>query len=158
MNPCPCGYADEDRCQCHSEQIKRYLARLSGPLIDRIDMQVKMSRLPPALLSLSNKQYQENSAKIRLRVSEASNRQLQRQNKFNHALRVAELNQYAQLEPSAQALLDKLMVKLNLSARAYHRVLKVALTIADLENCPTIQEGHISEAFGFRCLDRGGHE
>jgi magnesium chelatase family protein len=155
MNPCPCGYAGNkayDACQCSSEQIKRYIGKISGPLLDRIDMHVEVPRLTPDALSLQAPV--ENSAAVRERVKKARERQQQRQNKCNAELTVSELTTRAELPAAAKQLLNQIMLKFNLSARVYHRAIKVARTIADLENSPLVLASHVSEALSFRCLDR----
>lgn len=154
MNPCPCGYARSglDVCHCSEEQVKRYLSKISGPLLDRIDMQVEVPRLPNEVLTL-NKQ-EEPSSVVYERVRKAHHFQLQRQGKFNTALTVPELDLIGKMESDAQQLLNQVMAKFNFSARAYHRIVKVARTIADLANSHLLQESHLSEALQYRCLDR----
>jgi magnesium chelatase family protein len=156
MNPCPCGYAGSptDTCRCTSEQIKRYLGKISGPLLDRIDMHVEVARLQPTLLMQSEKTPAESSELVRARVQRAREQQASRQGKCNALLSVPELDALAEMEKEAEILLQQAMMKFNLSARVYHRILKLARTVADLENNLTINVGHISEALGFRCLDR----
>jgi magnesium chelatase family protein len=156
MNPCPCGYAgsSQDLCDCSKEQIQRYLAKISGPLLDRIDMQVEVARLSPEMLAFSNHSACESSATVRDRVHSARERQLKRQSKCNAALTVPELDQYAPIQGKTEQLLNHMMLKFNLSARAYHRIIKVARTIADLESCTSILEEHVSEALNYRRLDR----
>jgi len=156
MNPCPCGYAGSkiDECQCASEQIKRYFGKISGPLLDRIDMHVEVARLPPELLINSDLNISEESALVRQRVILSRKNQQQRQDKLNSALSVPELDRYAKVDCEAQQLLTRTVSKFNLSARAYHRIVKVARTIADLENSASIQIEHLGEALNYRCLDR----
>lgn len=156
MNPCPCGYAGSglDLCQCSKEQIKRYLGKISGPLLDRIDMQVEVARLPPNMLVKTNAENIETSANVRERVMKAREYQQKRQGKFNSALSVTELDLFSEIQHAAQHLLNQVMTKFNLSARAYHRIVKLARTIADLEENPIITEKHIGEALNYRCLDR----
>ncbi len=156
MNPCPCGYAGSDvrECQCAPEQVKRYRGKISGPLLDRIDMHVEVARFAPELLSLASKNTDENSARIRERVQRAREFQAQRQGKCNALLSVAELEVFAELLPNAQVMLNKVMAKFNLSARVYHRIIKLARTLADIETMAQITEQHLSEALQFRCLDR----
>ena len=155
MNPCPCGYAGSsfEECQCSDEQIKRYLAKISGPLLDRIDMQVEVARLAPAMLAQAQPSA-ETSADVRARIIKARAYQHARQGKCNTALTVPELDHYANLQPASEQLLQQVMSKLNLSARVYHRIIKVARTIADLESSQVINEKHIGEALNYRCLDR----
>jgi magnesium chelatase family protein len=156
MNPCPCGFAGSPtgQCQCSYEQIKRYMAKLSGPLLDRVDMQVEVPALPPGILGNHKGSPAESSAVIRERVVGARTKQVQRQNKPNAMLLVPELEQFCELGDEASRLLDEVMVRFNLSARVYHRIIKVARTIADLEVSDPITVAHLSEALGYRCLDR----
>lgn len=156
MNPCPCGYAGSkvDHCHCSQEQIKRYLGKISGPLLDRIDMQVEVSCLSPETLAKMNNSMVETSESIRERVINARAYQQQRQGKYNAALTVPELDRFSELQSDAQYLLNQVMAKFNLSARVYHRIIKVARTIADLEESHMINEKHLGEALQYRCLDR----
>lgn len=156
MNPCPCGYAGNPRgnCRCSRDQVARYLGKLSGPLIDRIDMQVEVPSLPPSMLTLAENQISESTETVRERVLAAREYQLRRQNKYNAELTPRELNQHCHLEADALQLLNQVMVKFDLSARAYHRIVKVARTIADLASSPEILTSHLSEALTYRSLDR----
>jgi magnesium chelatase family protein len=156
MNPCPCGYAGSkiDECQCTNEQIKRYLGKISGPLLDRIDMHVEVTRLPPEFLLQSDQHEIESSDLVRERVMLSRERQLQRQGKLNAALTVPELDHYSAIQPEAQRLLIQAVNRFNLSARACHRIMKVARSIADLEENEEIQAKHLGEALQYRCLDR----
>ncbi|QFY89155.1 YifB family Mg chelatase-like AAA ATPase [Magnetovirga frankeli] len=155
MNPCPCGYLgdSERRCACSQEQVRRYRARISGPLLDRIDMHVEAPRLPPDLL-LQAQADGETSAQVRQRVLAARQRQLERAGKANAALGPAEIQRHCALDPASGQLLQDAIRRLGLSARAYHRILKVARTAADLAASPAIQAAHIAEAIGYRRLDR----
>lgn len=158
MNPCPCGYAgckDKD-CECSLEQVRRYKTKLSGPLLDRIDMHVTVSRLAPELLAVVESPKQESSAVVRQRVLQARSMQLDRQAKSNAELSVVELEAVAPLDPAAQNMLNEVMRKLSLSARAYHRIVKLARTIADLAGSPEVTEAHLGEALQYRCFDRSG--
>jgi magnesium chelatase family protein len=156
MNPCPCGYAGSgmEHCQCSIEQIKRYRARISGPLLDRIDMHVEVARLSPDMLAKSEKNSGEVSAVVRERVIMARAYQEKRQGKCNAALTVPELDAVGQLQPKAQTLLNQIITTFHLSARVYHRILKVARTIADLQEEDNINERHVGEALNYRCMDR----
>lgn len=156
MNPCPCGYAGSKvtPCQCSPEQIKRYRAKLSGPLLDRIDMHVEVARLPPEQLMLPKEHIEEESAKVKARVLAARDYQEKRQARYNSALGVAELERVAGVGKEVQELLHQVMTKFNLSARVYHRILKVALSIADLSGASAISVSHVGEALNYRCLDR----
>ncbi len=156
MNPCPCGYAGSKiaMCQCTSEQINRYRAKISGPLLDRIDMHVEVSRLPQELLAASQNTCAESSAAVRERVVRARELQRERQGKYNSALTVPELDLLANLTLAAQELLAQIMTKFTLSARGYHRIIKVARTIADLEAADCITPPHLGEVLNYRCFDR----
>lgn len=154
MNPCPCGYlGDAERhCACNIEQIRRYRARVSGPLIDRMDLHIEVPRLAHRLLR--GDVAEESSALVRERVSAARAQQLQRAGKANSALSVRELERDCALSESDYQLLERALERLGLSPRAYHRILKVARTIADLAGAPNIQTAHLTEAISYRALDR----
>lgn len=156
MNPCPCGYAGSPRgnCHCSHEQVRRYLAKLSGPLLDRIDMQVEVPSLPADVLALKATDPRESSAEIKGRVMVARERQLARQGKANRDLAVSDLQHVCTMDEASQRLLHQVMEKFNFSARVYHRIIKVARTIADLSDQSMISSQHISEALTYRCLDR----
>ncbi len=156
MNPCPCGFAGSPNgnCHCTREQIQRYLTKLSGPLLDRIDMQVEVPSLPPEILSMGRVDTVEESSVIKQRVMMARQQQLKRQGKCNTTLSVSELECYCQLDEASQRVLKQVMEKFNLSARTYHRILKVARTIADLAGSDVILGEHLGETLGYRCLDR----
>lgn len=156
MNPCPCGYAGSASyaCQCSSDQIKRYMGKISGPLLDRIDMQVEVARLPTSYLSAAHEESIQPSAVVKNRVIAARQQQVFRQGKYNSALTAPEIDQHGKLHPKALQCLNQVMTKFNLSARAYHRIIKVARTIADLESSVSIEESHLGEALQYRCLDR----
>ncbi|HNK31461.1 MAG TPA: YifB family Mg chelatase-like AAA ATPase [Plasticicumulans sp.] len=155
MNPCPCGYlGDAERsCSCSPEQVKRYRARVSGPLLDRIDLQLEVPRLPRT--ALRGETPEEPSAVVRVRVLAARERQLARAGKANARLEPRELTRDCRLGDAEQRLLEAAMERLGLSPRAYHRILKVARTIADLAASEGITTAHLSEAIGYRRLDRG---
>lgn len=159
MNPCPCGYYNHPTkpCVCNPGQVQKYLNKISGPLLDRIDIQVEITPVPFEELSKSTPS--ESSATIRQRVIRA--RQIQEQRFSNEPgvhcnaqMTPRLLQQHAALGAKGKSLLENAMDKLNLSARAYDRILKVARTIADLDNSPSIQAMHIAEAIGYRSLDR----
>jgi magnesium chelatase family protein len=148
MNPCPCGYLGEPRCRCTPDQIARYRHRLSGPLLDRIDLQVDV----PAVTSIemAARSAGENSATVRGRVCAARERQLARQGIANAWLSVADIECYCRPDPEATRLLQLAMAQLRLSARGYHRILKVARSIADLAGVDVIGSGHLAEAIQYR--------
>ncbi len=152
MNPCPCGYhGDATRnCRCTSEQVKRYQDKISGPLLDRIDLQVMLYPLKRG--ELHAKGGSPESQRNWKTVCKARERQHRRQGKTNSELDNEALREHCYLEESHIKLLEKAAKKLNLSARAQHRVLKVARTIADLEGCEGIEGSHLGEALGFRVL------
>ncbi len=154
MNPCPCGYLgdSERRCVCGPEQIRRYRARISGPLADRIDLHIEVPRLAHRLLRGDTPE--ESSAAVRTRIQAARNQQLQRAGKPNSALNTREIERYCALNEADHRLLEQALEKLGLSPRAYHRILKVARTIADVANSAQIQTPHLAEAISYRALDR----
>lgn len=156
MNPCPCGYLGdaEGRCRCTPDQVLRYRSRLSGPLLDRIDLQVFVPRVERAVLTAPTAS-SESSADVRQRVIGARERQIQRNGVPNSALQPKQLERECALEGPARNLLDAALTRLSLSARAYHRVLRVARTIADLAGSDTIAAGHVAEAVRYRELERG---
>ncbi len=160
MNPCPCGHLGdpEGRCRCTPAQIQRYQARISGPLLDRIDMQLDMPRPPRTALHPGERPKEaEKSARVRARVIQARARQMQRAGKPNALLDNHQLTRHCRLAAGERQLLEQAMDKLRLSMRAYHRILKLARTIADLAGSEHIATPHLTEALGFRRLDRLGH-
>ncbi len=156
MNPCPCGYLGDPggRCHCTAEQVLRYRARISGPLLDRIDLHVEVPRLAPGQLGATEDVAGEGSAEVRERVAAARGRSVVRAGKPNSFLTTAEVNRHCRPDESGRHLLEQAMQRLGLSARAYHRVLKVARTIADLAGVEVITAAHLGEAVGYRRLDR----
>ena len=158
MNPCPCGYlgAGYRDCRCSPEQTRRYRDRLSGPLLDRFDMSIDVSRPGQALFGGTAAQQGQSSSMVRERVIAARDRQLSRQGKPNGRLEGSELERMARLAGSDQALLTDAVQRWGLSARAYHRVLRVARSIADLEECDTIGSAHLAEALGYRIREQAG--
>ncbi|MCB1863835.1 MAG: YifB family Mg chelatase-like AAA ATPase [Chromatiales bacterium] len=154
MNPCPCGYYGERsrRCQCSAQQVQRYRARISGPLLDRIDLHVEVPAVDPA--ELRQPAAGETSGEVRQRVEQARARMLKRQGAANALLAPGAIAEQARLGEDAARLLGQAMQRLGLSARAYHRVLRVARTIADLDSAETIAAPHVAEALQYRQLDR----
>lgn len=157
MNPCPCGHNGDSsgRCHCSVDQIRRYRSRVSGPLLDRIDMHIHVSSLPKDQLmrTTETKVTSETSAEVRSRVERARTCQMRRFNKSNAHMNNNETEEVVSLSDEHKALLEKAMDKLNLSARAYHRILRVARTIADLDEANRVSVDHLSEAIGYRNLD-----
>lgn len=163
MNPCPCGYynSNEKKCCCNSTQIKQYINKISGPLLDRIDIQIEVQGVNYKHLSntsINNDINLEYSKNIRERVNNARKIQLERykQHKIfsNSELTPKLIEKYCKLNDESKRILEIAFQKLGLSARAYSRILKVARTIADLENINYIQTSHIVEAIQYRSLDR----
>lgn len=154
MNPCPCGYLGHyaGRCRCTPDQVARYRARISGPLLDRIDLQFEVPAVAPE--DLARLQSGETSDGIRRRVVAARAVQLERQDKSNARLSPPEVDVHCAPDPSGAELLQQATRKLGLSARGYHRILKVARTIADLAREPRIASGHLAEAIQYRRFDR----
>lgn len=168
MNPCPCGYYGDPthHCVCTPGQIQRYMNRISGPLLDRIDIHCEIQAVPFA--QLSQMQPGEPSAVIRDRVIKARNIQTERFSKLpsssrgvggrphcNAQMTERMLHEFAQPDAASLDMLRMAMERLKLSARAYSRILKVARTIADLAGSAKVQSVHIAEAIGYRNLDRG---
>ncbi len=154
MNPCPCGYLGQVRCRCTQEQVQRYRAKISGPLLDRIDMLLEVPPVDKKLLRpQAGETPPESSEQVRQRVIKARNIQLQRAGKANAALQHKQLEVFCPLRDQDFQLVEQAISRLGLSARAYHRILKVARTIADLAGSEQIQTSHLSEAIGYRRLD-----
>ena len=153
MNPCPCGMSGDEsgRCMCSAEQIQRYRSRISGPLLDRIDIQVEVLRPKISILSASTKNI-ENSETVRQRVISARNIQTGRTGKSNALMENSELEKHCKIEGETLQLLEHAAEQLFLSPRACHRILKVSRTIADLDQAETIDSGHVAEAISFRRL------
>lgn len=160
MNPCPCGYYNHPTktCVCTQAQVQKYLGRISGPLLDRIDLQVEV--IPVSFEKMSDARPSEPSAAVRERVVRARRIQEQRYADVPGVYCNAQMNSrllslHARPDAAGLALLKSAMERLDLSARAYDRILKVSRTIADLEDSETIQSMHLAEAIGYRNLDRG---
>lgn len=151
MNPCPCGMSGDDsgRCNCSAEQIQRYRNRVSGPLLDRIDIQVEVLRPRTSILSTPAEPV-EKSEKVRDRVIDARQIQSRRAGKPNALLSNNELGRYCQIDGETLQLLEHAAEQLYLSPRACHRILKVSRTIADLDHADDISSGHLAEAIAFR--------
>ncbi|MBN2008483.1 YifB family Mg chelatase-like AAA ATPase [candidate division KSB1 bacterium] len=159
MNPCPCGYSTDPshECSCTPLQIQRYLARISGPLLDRIDIHVEVPAVKYS--ELSSDSSGEPSERIRERVKQARRIQLERFSKHNNVfcnahMETRDIRQFCQLDQAGQNLLKNAITKLGLSARAYDRILKVSRTIADIESSQHILPAFVSEAIQYRSLDR----
>ncbi|PRC94527.1 YifB family Mg chelatase-like AAA ATPase [Solimicrobium silvestre] len=150
MNPCPCGYLGHvnGKCHCSPDVVARYQGKISGPLLDRIDMQIQVGSLPHA--DLIKQADGEASEQIQARVERAFDLQLARQGKANNMLNTVEIEQFCDPDAEGKQLLHNAMNRLNWSARSYHRVLKVARSIADLEQIEQIQRAHIAEAISYR--------
>jgi len=155
MNPCPCGFLGHysGRCHCTPDQVLRYRRKISGPLLDRIDIQIEVPAVPQE--DLTRGAEGESSATIRERVMLAFERQLERQGKPNARLAAREIDRYCAPDEKGATLLKQAIGKLGLSARGYHRILKVARTIADLVAMETIKSAHVAEAIQYRRFDRG---
>lgn len=157
MNPCPCGYRGDPRrqCKCNPMQIERYLARISGPLLDRIDIHIEVPPVP--FRELANDTSGTNSEQMREQVIAA--REFQRHrfakpNQLNGKMTPREIRRHCKLETEAESLLKNAMEDMGLSARAHDRILRVSRTIADLDSSDRINAGHLSEAINYRTLDR----
>ncbi len=167
MNPCPCGYLGDgsDRCGCSLASIRRYQGRISGPLLDRIDLQLALARAPlpgpesgepePAGEGSGNARRWRN-ASVRERVARAREQQMRRQGVLNACLSGAELERHAGLGQEAKRLLERAARRFELSERAVDRIRRVARTIADLQPCPDIASQHLAEALSYRQLERQG--
>jgi len=154
-NPCKCGFLGDgtDRCRCSAASIEKYRAKISGPMLDRIDMHLHLPRVDMKTLQ-SKESNGETSEAVKQRVVQARSLQNQRQAKLNCQLSSRELEHYCELSNEQLNFLASVCEKLNMSARAYHRILKLARTIADISGETAIKNNHLSEAIGFRSLDR----
>ena len=152
MNPCPCGYYGDrtDRCQCTTEQIRRYRGRVSGPLLDRIDVHIEVPNVSPDILEKLQNEQPETSTQVRQRVTGAYRYQLARSGKQNSMLNNRELTKYSRLGRRQTALLHKAVKQLSLSTRGMYRILRVARTVADLVESEVILDEHLSEAISYR--------
>lgn len=158
MNPCPCGFynSKEKECSCSSDQVSKYINKLSGPLLDRIDIHVDVQ--PVKYNDLTNTRASESSKDIKARVNKARNLQLERYKNdgihCNSQLTPSLINKYCILSKDCKSLLESAFNRLNLSARAHDRILKLARTIADLDESQNIKIKHLAEAIQYRSLDR----
>ena len=159
MNPCPCGYLSDPKhsCRCSYQQIHRYRSKISGPLLDRIDIHVEVPAVP--YKDLMQESYAEPSKNIRQRVAAARKIQSHRFSRSkiycNAQMSSRQIKTHCKIDDASRSLLESAIDKLGLSARAFNRILKIARTIADLEGLQNIQVDHISEAIQYRNLDRG---
>lgn len=158
MNPCQCGYygSQEKKCCCKPEQIKKYINRISGPLLDRIDIHIEVNQVKYHQLEQSKTI--ETSQEIKNRVNQARKIQLERYQNYpifsNSELSPKLIEEFCVLNTKCKQILETAFDRLGLSVRAYNRILKVARTIADLDACEKIQEKHLAEAIQYRSLDR----
>ena len=152
MNPSPCGHLD-DQQRASPEQVLRYLGKLSGPFLDRFDLTVEIPLLPKGSLS-QKAERGESSAQIRTRVIQTRERQLARSGKLNALLQSREIERDCVLLSEDAQFLENAIHKLGLSLRAWHKLLKVSRTIADIAGEPQIQRQHLIEALGYRAMDR----
>lgn len=150
MNPCPCGYLGHPvkPCRCTPESVARYRSKISGPLLDRIDLTIEVPSLSAS--ELMQQQAGESSAVVLQRVMVARDKQYARQGKLNAALSVTELDHTARIEKEAQEALGAMLEKLSLSARSFHRIMRVARTLADLAGDEAVNRSHVMKAIGFR--------
>lgn len=155
MNPCPCGYSGHPTVSCTDtpQQISNYRRKLSGPLLDRFDLHVEVASQPASVL-LGKAQASESSNEVLARVSKARDAQITRQGKLNSALEGGEIAEHCAMQDDMRTFLESAMDRMALSARAAHRILKVARTLADLQESESIQMLHLSEALAYRGLDR----
>ena len=154
MNPCPCGYLGHPngRCRCTPDQVARYRRRISGPLLDRIDLQIEVPDVPSDELTRAS--CGEGSGAIRARVQKARQQMTTRQGRENARLTTRETDRYCAPDKEGATLLNRAISRLGLSARGYHRILKVARTIADLAGVERISNAHVAEAIQYRRFDR----
>lgn len=156
MNPCPngCDIDQYGQCECSSQQLARYRSKISAPLLDRIDLQISVPKLPSHLLFNPDHSQTENWPQITARIHQAVDIQLQRQSKQNSLLNGREIQKFCYLNQATQHYFSEMLDKLNVSARVFHRILKVARTIADLEQTASITQAHLCEAMTYRQLDK----
>ena len=156
MNPCPCGYLGHPngKCRCTPDQVARYRSRISGPLLDRIDLQIEVPALPQEDMTRPMPSG-DDSATVRARTTAARERALARQGKTNALLSTREIDKHCLPDEKGETLLKQAISRMGLSARAYHRILKVARTIADIAGVATISSAHVAEAIQYRRFERG---
>ena len=156
MNPCACGFLGDvsGKCRCTPDQVLRYRSKISGPLLDRIDIQINVPRVEKEMLTAAQAPAADTSAVVRERVVAARTRQLARAGKANAQMTVKEIEAHCVPEPAARQLMESALARLGLSARGFHRTLKVARTIADLAGAGIIQSAHVAEAVRYRELER----
>ncbi len=156
MNPCPCGYQGDPsgRCHCTPDAISRYRNKISGPLLDRIDIHIEVPRVSHEVLRNGSPEGEARSVDIRKRVVAARKQAYKRAGKVNASMNSTEVKRYCHVSESSHQLLEQAMNQFGLSHRAYHRILKLARTIADLDCSDTINSSHLSEAISYRKLDR----
>ncbi|MCL2592956.1 MAG: ATP-binding protein, partial [Defluviitaleaceae bacterium] len=159
MNPCPCGNLfNGDKCSCRLSDVSKYLAKISGPLLDRIDIQVETSQINYDDIGYKSQSQAENSETIKKRVLKTieiqKNRYKDENIKYNSELGPSQIEGYCQLDEASHALLKSAFDDLGLSMRAYHKILKLSRTIADMEERENIEIHHIAEAIQYRSLDR----
>ncbi|MBM3341390.1 MAG: YifB family Mg chelatase-like AAA ATPase [Betaproteobacteria bacterium] len=155
LNPCPCGHLGDrtgKTCRCTPDQVARYRSRISGPLLDRIDLQIEVPSLPQE--DLLRAAQGDDTATVRARVTAARERALARQQKPNNLLATREIDQHCKPDAQGEALLKQAISRMGLSARAYHRILKVARTIADIAGTEAIESTHVAEAIHYRRFER----
>ncbi len=153
LNPSPCGHYNDSKMRSTPDQMLRYLSKLSGPFLDRIDVQIEVTRLPKGALTIKQERG-ESSAVVKQRVMAAHQLQLARQGKSNSELTTKEIDLYCQVSAQDAEFLETAIEHLGLSIRAYHRILKVARTIADLQQQETLSRANLAEALGYRAMDR----
>ncbi len=155
---CNCGYygdsANPAKCRCTPDQINRYRAKLSGPLLDRIDMHIEVPRVPQEVLSAPGPKDERTSSQIRNKVTAVQAKQTKRQGCLNSKLTPKQIDKICALDKPAQQLIDTAMNRLGLSARGYHRILKLARSIADLACSEHITQAQLGQAIQLRSLDR----
>ncbi|SGY93208.1 YifB family Mg chelatase-like AAA ATPase [Moritella viscosa] len=153
LNPSPSGYYDNNKFGGNNSQVAKYLSKLSGPFLDRFDLTIEVPALPKGSLTEQG-QRGENSEQIKQRVSAAQTTQRQRSNKLNDALSSKDIERYCPLQHQDAIFLELAIDKMGLSTRAFHKIIKVARTIADLNNCIDINKSHLLEALSYRAMDR----